>query len=719
MKLLKWALIAALVSIVLVLGAAAIALFGVDPNRYKPRLESLAAEQNVTLRIAGDLSWDIFPGLGIHLGETQIEDHRHRFPTTSFRSANLELGLMELVRGNLAVKAVAIEGADIRIETTGQAKAAAAAPIAAAPAPGTAPKAMPPKPDPGAPAPPSLSVAIENFSLTDSRITLPDDGAPKVLANLELTGKDLNLAGDAFDIRLTFDYEGSQQLPVLGNKLGVDLAAQMTADQAKRLVTLSNTKLTITPATDESPLTAAFDLKLDYGDGSLALPKLKIMGGGATLTGKLDAQQILGDPTFQGQLTLTPTNLRDIAAKWGMDLSTLPSVDALTQVSLSADINGAREKLVLDKLQVRVDQSNLRGRIALGLGATRSLDMALQGDSINLDDYIASGAKDDYVATGAKNKEQQAATAVFAPVLGALAWLKGGSGKIDIQWDSLTLARNKLDKLHLGATARGKRVELADLSAQAFDGAVKLAATIDMSSSQPKVNFTSQVRDIAIAKAGAAFATNTNMEGVLDLAISGNTQGQTTDALSKNLAGSGTLHITKPVITAVNVERHYCEVAALVEGTTLTQDWAQGTALKDLDSAFHLAGYDLVLDSYTTGVGNLGLKGNGVIDTDKEHFNILAIARLSGDRTSEAGCVVKSKSIRDRDIALRCKDSFAKAGAKSCRPDGDAVKELAKTKAMEKLQDKLQQKIDDKKLDESTGQGLNDLLQGILNRNKK
>ncbi len=706
MKLLKWALITALVSGLLVLGAVAIALFGIDPNRYKPRLEALAAEQDVALSIAGDLSWDIFPGLGIHLGETRIEDHRRRFPTMSFRSANLELGLLELVRGNLAVKAAAIEGADIRIETAGQAKAAAAAPLATAPAPGTAPKAVP-STNADVPTTP-LSVAIENFTLTDSHITITGDRAPSVLANLELTSSGLNLAGDAFSIELAFDYEDSQLPPALGKKLGVKLAAQVAADQAKRLLTLSDTELTLTPATDKSSLSAAFDLKLDYGNGSLALPKLKIVGGGTTLTGKLEAQQILLKPRFQGQLTLAPTNLRDIATQWGLDLSYLPSIDALTQVSLSADISGARE-LVLDKLEMRLDDSNISGRIALGLGATRTLDLALKGDSINLDDYIPAGDK----------KEQQAATAVFAPVLGALAWLKGGSGKIDMRWDSLVLDKHKLDKLHVGVTARGKRVDLGEISANVFDGAVKLAATIDMSSSQPKVNFTSQIRDIAIPKAGAAFAADTNMEGILDLAITGNTQGETSDALRKNLAGSGTLHITKPVITAVNVERSYCEVAALVEGTTLTQEWAQGTALQDFDSAFHLAGYDLVLDSYTTGVGNLGLKGSGVIDTNKETFNILAIARLSGDRTSATGCVIKSKSIRDKDIALRCKDSFARAGAKSCRPDGDAVKELAKGKVMEKLQDKLQQKIDDKKLDESTGKGLNDLLQGILNRDKK
>ena len=88
---------------------------------------------------------------------------------------------------------------------------------------------------------------------------------------------------------------------------------------------------------------------------------------------------------------------------------------------------------------------------------------------------------------------------------------------------------------------------------------------------------------------------------------------------------------------------------------------------------------------------------------------ILATTRLNGDRTSENGCVVESTKLRNRDIPLRCKDSFAKAGAGSCRPDGDIVKKLATDKILEKIGDK-------SRLNEETGKTVEGLLKGLFDR---
>ena len=107
-------------------------------------------------------------------------------------------------------------------------------------------------------------------------------------------------------------------------------------------------------------------------------------------------------------------------------------------------------------------------------------------------------------------------------------------------------------------------------------------------------------------------------------------------------------------------------------------------------------------------MGNLSLRGNATIDLGTESFDVLAITRLSGERTSANGCVVKSKRIRDRDIPIRCRDQFDKAGASSCSPDGNIVREL--------LQEAVIKKISESNLDEKTGEAIEGLLRGILNR---
>jgi AsmA protein len=117
----------------------------------------------------------------------------------------------------------------------------------------------------------------------------------------------------------------------------------------------------------------------------------------------------------------------------------------------------------------------------------------------------------------------------------------------------------------------------------------------------------------------------------------------------------------------------------------------------------------VLIENYTTGLGNISLSGNGLIDLGTERFDLLAVSRLNGDRTSEQGCLVKSKRVRDKDIPIRCKDSFANAGGGSCKPDGDFVKQV--------LQDKLFDKIQKKSgLNEESEEAVKGLLKGLFGR---
>ena len=92
-----------------------------------------------------------------------------------------------------------------------------------------------------------------------------------------------------------------------------------------------------------------------------------------------------------------------------------------------------------------------------------------------------------------------------------------------------------------------------------------------------------------------------------------------------------------------------------------------------------------MLQNYNTGLGNLKIRGDGTINLGKEKFAIKVITRLEGDRTSETGCAVKSRKVRDRDIPLLCKDKFAKAGKSSCQPDPDFVKKLLQKELLDKF----------------------------------
>ncbi|MBV1932066.1 MAG: hypothetical protein KUG71_10155, partial [Porticoccaceae bacterium] len=165
----------------------------------------------------------------------------------------------------------------------------------------------------------------------------------------------------------------------------------------------------------------------------------------------------------------------------------------------------------------------------------------------------------------------------------------------------------------------------------------------------------------------------------------------------------------EPELKTINIEQSYCQVAAMVEKIPAKDDWPAGTKLNTVDGKFRMQGQTLLLDGLSSGVGNLTLKANGEVDLEAGAFNILAVTRLNGERTSENGCLIESTKLRDKDIPLRCKDSFENAGAKSCRPDGDFVKQFAKDKILEKIGEKAG-------LSEADSKAVDSLLKGLFGR---
>lgn len=99
--------------------AIAILLFVVDPNRYKSRIEDFAENRaNMSLQIKGNLSWTLFPWLGISIEDTQISAlHDIENPVASAHTLSLSLKLIPLVKGDIEIDQLQVDGLNIDIKT--------------------------------------------------------------------------------------------------------------------------------------------------------------------------------------------------------------------------------------------------------------------------------------------------------------------------------------------------------------------------------------------------------------------------------------------------------------------------------------------------------------------------------------------------------------------------------------------------------------------------
>lgn len=649
----------AAIAVTLLLAVAAVVayvLLGMDPNAYKGTIVEAARENGVELSLDGDLSWQLFPNLAITIGATRFESAKHQVPPSSFERAQLILGWGPLLRKEIAIRALVIEGGDFQVKNIEQGVAGAAAPLAGASASEDS-SAMP------------FAVDIASVEIKDSSFTLISGAESRTLQHINLRGTGFGKDGKPFPVKLSFNYQD----PSLPKPLDLELRLNMN---------LSN---------DRQQLDAE-DIHLEIAGFLLAEAGVRI-------------EHLDSAPKASGNLRIYGDNLSDSLRQFaGADIATRnPKV--LQSLELTTAFTATADHLNLEELSLRLDDLQLRGSLGLGLGPSTNLKLNLVGNSLNLDDYLPpQPTPEETTNRGAS----ESGTSLLAPLLAPLAILDGGQGTIQLGFEALTVGGAQLISPQLTLHAKGRKLTVKELRAKLFDGEIEGQLSIDGSLPVPQLTFRSQVAGLDLLSALKHSAPDVDISGDLDLDIVGDTRGKSAAEWLDNLAATGHLSVDNMHLATVNLEESYCKVAALVEQTPPRQEpWPPGTALDPLKSLFRFRGPNLELSDYTTGVGNLKVRGDGNIDLAKQRFALRVITNLQGDQTSEAGCEVKSKRVRNRDIPLLCKDSFAKAGAGSCKPDPDFLKKLLQKELLNKLLDKG---------DGDEEQGVEGLLKGIFKR---
>ncbi|MBV1932474.1 MAG: AsmA family protein [Porticoccaceae bacterium] len=658
-KLLKAMIGSLLIIILLVAAVVTYVVVAIDPNDYKAQIQKAASEQGIDLKISGDLSWQIIPSLAIRIGETSMSSSTQVIPNTRFNNASLSLQWAPLLKQQIKVSAITIDGADIHITNNEEAAATAAAPVAASGESSSADSAF--------------GIAVDSVKITNSRISLPGESPdqPMILDKLFFEGKKINLEGKSFPITLSFDYSDG----------GLPQATSITLDS---------------------------DMSVNLAGDELIIKGLNISSSGLSLSLDATVTQMSTAPQASGSLHLPSTDLKAVLNNFGIALPDMPDKNALTSFSLSADFSGSEEEVQIQSLEIKLDGTTITGKASAKLNKPKQLSATFTGDSIDLNRYVASSEADD--SSTDNSAQQSQAELIFAPLIAPLVFLDGGNSKLEFNWGKLQTDGLSIDTIHVASTSKGYNLNISDFSANTLGGNIKSTGRLgNLKGKKPKLNYTAQLNNISLAEATKAFTEGLNASGTLTASVKGESRGATGDQIFNNLKSDGTLQIVEPELKTINIEQSYCQVAAMVEKIPAKDDWPAGTKLNTVDGKFRMQGQTLLLDGLSSGVGNLTLNANGEVDLEAGAFNILAVTRLNGDRTSENGCLIESTKLRDKDIPLRCKDSFENAGAKSCRPDGDFVKQFAKDKILEKIGEKTG-------LSEEDSKAVDSLLKGLFGR---
>lgn len=695
------------VLVILILLAVFALVFLVDANRFKPRIEAIAKDQGIALQINGDLGWNFWPSLGVAVNEVRIA--ALEAPDQSIaevKQASLMLALMPLFSGDFQVDHIVVDGAAISLKVDSNGKGNWEVLTQSNQANQTG---QPIQPTPAAPASASdanLKLDIEKISLSNSQIHYSDaqSGQNIALRDINLSMSDVNTRAAPFPLDLSFVMEQAASTPNGADKLELQAAIKST-------LSVDN---------------AINNIKLD--EGTLQVEIIGENNAEFALNYALILTELKKDLAYQGTIKLDETNARKLLAALGTELDTANN-NALSKFALSADVAGTSNNIKLDKVQLTLDETHLAGSLAVSDFATGALKLVLEGDAINIDDYLPPPSKAPEQVTDTAAPE--------ADIALPLETLRGLNINAKIALKKAIINKIELDNVALKLVAKNGMIE-PNISANAYAGTINAKGQMDARGQQAQVQFDADVKGLELAPLlkDMEMDSKFGLQGAVQARALGTTQGSSVNQLINSMRSNATFSGAQVRLSPINLEQQFCKLVNLVNKVEdPAQAWEEYTELNELSGSIKWRDQVITIDTFKAGVEKLQLNSQGKINLATDTYDLQLPFKLVKDQTdtvtaeqvavstSANGCSIGSNYWLERGMdLLRCKGSFSEINPLGdCRPDTEKLIDLTKDYATYKLKEKHGAEFEEKKAElkekvEKEKNKLFDKLQQRLNK---
>lgn len=643
-------------SLLAVLAVLALPLL-IDPNDYRDEIAArVAAATGHELTITGDLGLSLFPRLGLSVGEASIASPPGFGDEPILRAARIELSarLLPLLQRRLEVERVRIEGLRVHLIRDAQGRtnwqrlppealaAGVLAPAIAPPATEASaqprPVAQPAAPGPqGVPSAPTASTPDRPFVLNAVEVVEGDVLWEDRLTQRRLALRDLRVdagpvrPGTPMDLRLsgaTSDLAAGAQTLVTGQARLPVGAQPMRIEDIEIQLDASGGAFGAGRVTTETRAQAVLDLAA----GTLRVTDLDLRSGELHLTGEASGQGLGAEPVFAGQLALAELDLRAWLGERQITLPPMADPTTLRRVVLSAGWRLAAGRLDADTIDLRLDDTQVRGTAALLPGLARSVRFNLAADRIDLDRYLPPQAAP---ATAASAPAATAVPASPAPIRGWWAAAAAAPGAAQapplaepspldldgtLKIDELRLAHLVFGEADLRLAASGGQLRLDNRIGRFYQGRLEGRVGLDPRGAEPAWTLAQRATGVAVAPLLTDLTGLAQLTGSGDASADLSARGETTDALLRSASGRVTLALRDGRVQGVDLEGLIAAAQARLgqgggQGTAEHTRFSQLTATATVDQGV-LHNEDLVATS-----DHLRVTGKGRIDLPAQRLD--------------------------------------------------------------------------------------------------
>ena len=662
-----------LVALVIIL-LLAVRLF-VNPNDYKERIaQQVKSSTGRELTLSGPIKLSVFPWIALELGPASLGNPPgfSAQPFAAVQHIAVRVKLLPLLRKELEIGRVEIDGLDLRLvknaagkgnwENFGGSESQPQQPASSSSGSGTL-------------------ADLAGVEVKDSRLSYQDMVADHV--NLELGHV---TSDEPIPVKLKLDLAtGAGAKPI-----AVNGQLQVTLDPQKKHYRIASLEIDgLAPTQGTAPVSwklAVPQLSADLSAQTFSAPAFTAELAAARLGGSLEGTRIVDAPSFTGAFKLDPVSLRDLMEKLGMTPPVTRDPRAFAKLAANGNFTYGGNALAASALDIQLDDSHLRGKLAITNLTTKAANFNLAIDNINLDRYRPPEE------TSAKAAPQPAAAAQPANDAGAQSGDPLKTVDLDgtLTIGSATASNINLTQILVSIAAKNGLMHIAPVRAKLYGGNYSGDITIDDREATPTLKIDQSMTAIDMAPLLKDFAKTQRVSGHGTITTNLTAHSLGGDALVKTLNGHISANVDDGALEGVDLWFEINRAVALIQKQGLPAGQSTGrTKFDALKVSADLVNGIATTKDLNIASQNLRISGQGTTNLITDAINYQVKATILKEAPTAAGATGKSLA----DIPL---DITGTLSSPTVKPD---LEQLAKSRIQQELdkhKGELQQKLMDK-----------------------
>ncbi len=487
------------------------------------------------------------------------------------------------------------------------------------------------------------------------------------------------------------------------------LSAHISADLANQQTRIKGVELTAEVTDPALPggkavLNLTTDITGDLQQQNMALSALVIDIHDLLINGDIKASKLLTDnPSFSGHIDIKPFNLRQLADKLSIELPAMADDSTLKLVQVSTDFTGSSKQFNAKQLDVILDQSRLRGQLAVKNFVDPVINFKLALDEIDVDRYSPPVPIERTHANSPPLPKKQIQANAPATVKVAtdadklpLDMLRQINTKGTLDIGKLKISGTHSERIHLEIYAGNGLIKLHPMTANLYHGQYQGNIRMDARSDLLKLGIDENLKAVQAGPLLKDLTGDDMISGVANAKIKLNGKGDTVDQIKQTLTGSGRFSFTDGAVKGFNIAESIRIATATLKGETLPpSETPLQTDFSSLTGSFTASKGIIINRDLLVKSPLLRINGAGTIDLPKEGIEYGLKVSIVGTSKGQGGRNLSE--LEGLTIPVKITGSFDNP-----KPTVDLAN-LIRDQASQEVKDKVADKLKDELGDELGG----------------